>query len=141
MVGTVWILWTLIVFVQDFHVVQSLECWKCIQHDCHLDPRTNQKAEKVTCAVGEHCLKVRFQMFHNETNTYFDSVVRSCSPYTCPSAGEEEHMACMNHNRDYMFKGCSLRSCCNDRDLCNSGSAPAYVLLLTVVLQILLLIT
>lgn len=141
MTGAGWFLWTL-VFVQDIHVVQSLECWKCIQHDCHLDPSTNQKAEKVTCAAGEHCLKVRFQMFHNETNSHFDSVVRSCSSYTCPSASEEEHMSCMNHARDYMFKGCSLRSCCNDRDLCNSGSVPAMsLILLTIILQPLLMNT
>ena len=43
-------------FSLGYNDVQSLECWKCIQKDCHVEPSTNQRAEKVQCAPGQHCL-------------------------------------------------------------------------------------
>ncbi|XP_062599692.1 uncharacterized protein LOC134261253 [Saccostrea cucullata] len=120
--------------VEGLVVVFGLECWKCIQKDCHKDPNYNQRAEKITCQTGEHCLKVRYQMFHNDSHTHYDSVIRTCSPYKCPYVTEDDYEQCLGNMRKYMFQGCSLRSCCNDRDLCNVGSVPSSVCFLTMIL-------
>ncbi|XP_022309613.2 uncharacterized protein LOC111115244 [Crassostrea virginica] len=146
MIAAGWRFWTLVVCfcVQGYNDVQSLECWKCIQKDCHVEPSTNQRAEKVQCAPGQHCLKVRYQMFHNDSNTHYDSVIRTCSSSKCSNMAEDEYNRCLLHPRDYWFQGCSLRSCCKDRDLCNAESAPwihHYLIYTTITMQILLLVT
>ncbi|XP_048754746.1 uncharacterized protein LOC125665871 [Ostrea edulis] len=124
--------------LQDFRLTHGLECWKCIQQDCHVDPSTNQRAEKVTCAAGEHCLKVRYQMFHNDSNTRYDSVIRTCSSYKCPQVTEKDYESCLGNMRKYMFQGCSLRSCCNDRDFCNTGTTPVSWSSATVIFPLIL---
>lgn len=88
--------------------------------------------------------KVRYQMFHNDSNTHYDSVIRTCSSSKCSNMAEDEYNRCLLHPRDYWFQGCSLRSCCKDRDLCNAGSAPGiqyYLIYTTITMQILLLVT
>lgn len=34
----------------------SLQCWKCIAHDCEADPEDNYKASKVKCNDGDRCM-------------------------------------------------------------------------------------
>lgn len=83
-------------------------------------------------------------MFHNDSNTHYDSVIRTCSSSKCSNMAEDEYNRCLLHPRDYWFQGCSLRSCCKDRDLCNAGSAPGiqyYLIYTTITMQILLLVT
>lgn len=35
--------------------VVSLECWKCVADDCHLDPVNNYKANKIRCDKDRAC--------------------------------------------------------------------------------------
>lgn len=81
-------------------------------------------------------------MFHNDSNTHYDSVIRTCSSSKCSNMAEAEYNRCLLHPRDYWFQGCSLRSCCKDRDLCNGGSGiHHYLIYTTITMQILLLVT
>ncbi|XP_053374275.1 uncharacterized protein LOC128546897 [Mercenaria mercenaria] len=99
---------------------KCLQCWKCISDDCETDPELNIRAVKVNCKDGEQCMKVRYKMFDNVT--HYDTVVRTCTNSLCTTPSVDEFFKCVATPKLYMIGGCSLRSCCNDRDLCNSAS-------------------
>ncbi|XP_060086196.1 uncharacterized protein LOC132565565 [Ylistrum balloti] len=113
------ILWTLLMTTVT---VQSLECWKCISNDCEGNPELNYKARKTTCGEDASCMKVRYKMYYNLTKTVFDSIIRTCSSGECIPVTEKDFAECITDDRLYMVTGCSLRSCCNDKNYCNSGN-------------------
>ena len=39
-----------------FFSAEGLKCWKCIAHDCEMDPSENYKASKVQCQDGQSCM-------------------------------------------------------------------------------------
>ena len=63
--------------------------------------------------------KVRYRMFDNYT--HFDSIIRTCSSGDCQSITMDHFTTCVKEPKKYMISGCVLKSCCQDRDLCNSG--------------------
>ncbi|KAL4225368.1 hypothetical protein ACF0H5_016057 [Mactra antiquata] len=113
----------MIIFVttclEMMHKGSGLQCWKCIAHDCDTDPVDNYKASKVKCNDGERCMKVRYRMFDNVT--HYDSVIRTCTGNPCDSSSVDEFFKCVATPKQYMIGGCTLRSCCDDRNLCNRG--------------------
>ncbi|XP_033761938.1 uncharacterized protein LOC117343611 [Pecten maximus] len=113
------ILWTLLLPIVS---VQSLECWKCISDDCDGNPELNYKARKTTCGEEASCMKVRYKMYYNLTKTVFDSIIRTCSSGECKPVTERDFAHCLTDDRVYMVTGCSLRTCCNDKNYCNSGN-------------------
>ncbi|XP_060600623.1 uncharacterized protein LOC132754053 [Ruditapes philippinarum] len=112
-----------------------LQCWKCISDDCDTDPKLNIHAVKVECKYGEQCMKVRYKMFDNVT--HYDTVIRTCTQNKCITSSRDEFLKCLSTPRLYMIDGCSLRSCCRDRDLCNSGWSPSLMPLICVTLVVL----
>lgn len=68
--------------------------------------------------------KVRYRMFDNVT--HFDSVIRTCSDQPCLNSSLSDFEKCLHVTKDsfqYMITGCTLRSCCSDKDLCNNSSS------------------
>ena len=63
--------------------------------------------------------KVRYRMFDNYT--HFDSIIRTCSSGECLSITMDHFITCVKEPKKYMISGCVLKSCCQDRDLCNSA--------------------
>lgn len=119
--------------------VRALKCWKCIAHNCDSNPEENYKASKVICHEGQRCMKVRYRMFDNVT--HYDSVIRTCTDKDCEAASPDQFFSCVATPTKYMIGGCTLRSCCNDRDLCNScGSVHLMTFILPVVACILTLL-
>ncbi|KAH3716225.1 hypothetical protein DPMN_058944 [Dreissena polymorpha] len=118
----------------------ALKCWKCIAHDCENDPEDNYKASKVTCGEDQQCMKVQYRMFDNIT--HYDSVIRTCTDRQCDVTTDEEFSRCVATPKQYMIGGCILRSCCGDKDLCNSadiGTAKIWIVCANIVLGIILL--
>ncbi|XP_021366885.1 uncharacterized protein LOC110459112 [Mizuhopecten yessoensis] len=113
------ILWVLILTIVRVH---SLECWKCISDDCEGNPEINYRARKTTCGEDASCMKVRYKMYYNLTKTVFDSIIRTCSSGECKPVTEKDFAKCTKDDRLYMVNGCSLRTCCNDQNYCNSGN-------------------
>lgn len=109
-------LWTVIFTIVTAH---GLECWKCIADNCGGDPDINYKAKRMTCGVDASCMKVRYQMFDNVTT--YDSIIRTCSSGACVPVTVTDFKQCISDPRLYMVSGCSHRSCCNDKNLCNSA--------------------
>ena len=58
-------------------------------------------------------------MFDNYT--HFDSIIRTCSSGQCHSSTMDHFRTCVKEPKKYMVSGCVLKSCCQDRDLCNSA--------------------
>ncbi|XP_045161583.1 uncharacterized protein LOC123526481 [Mercenaria mercenaria] len=119
-------------------VGNALKCWKCIAHDCDSDLEDNYKATKVKCQEGHRCMKVRYRMFDNVT--HYDSVIRTCTDNTCDTSSKDEFLSCVTTPTKYMIGGCTLRSCCDDRDLCNSSDLilrmPCMPVLVVLALQL-----
>ena len=59
-------------------------------------------------------------MFDNYT--HFDSIIRTCSSVGCDSTTMDQFDTCVRQPKKYMISGCVLKSCCKDRDLCNSAN-------------------
>ena len=57
-------------------------------------------------------------MFDNVT--HYDSVIRTCTDTKCDTPSIDDFVSCISNPAKYMINGCTLRSCCDDRDLCNS---------------------
>ncbi|XP_060598762.1 uncharacterized protein LOC132752453 [Ruditapes philippinarum] len=106
-------------YLETIFFCNALKCWKCIAHDCDLDLEGNYKASKVKCHDGQMCMKVRYRMFDNVT--HYDSVIRTCTDTTCDTSSMEDFISCISNPAKYMIGGCTLRSCCDDKDLCNSS--------------------
>ncbi|WAQ94880.1 hypothetical protein MAR_007351, partial [Mya arenaria] len=102
-------------------ILSGLRCWKCIAHDCDLDPEDNYKATKVDCKGGnQQCMKVQFRMFDNVT--HYDSVIRTCTDRPCHVTIMDDLFKCVATPKEYMIGGCTLRTCCSDRDYCNGAT-------------------
>lgn len=65
--------------------------------------------------------KVRYRMYDNIT--HYDSVIRTCTDQPCQQISTHEFDECIATPKQYMIGGCTLRSCCADRDYCNSAVA------------------
>ncbi|XP_060551831.1 uncharacterized protein LOC132713314 [Ruditapes philippinarum] len=100
--------------------VHAFKCWKCIAHDCNANLEDNYKAAKVKCHEGQMCMKVRYRMFDNVT--HYDSVIRTCTDSNCDTSSIDDFFSCIANPAKYMIGGCTLRSCCDDKDLCNISS-------------------
>ena len=69
-------------------------------------------------------------MFDNVT--HYDSVIRTCTDTKCDSPSIDDFVSCIGNPAKYMINGCTLRSCCDDKDLCNSGTLQiSYITLLS----------
>ncbi|XP_053374276.1 uncharacterized protein LOC123530977 [Mercenaria mercenaria] len=113
-------------------VGSALKCWKCIAHDCNSDLEGNYKASKVKCHEGQRCMKVRYRMFDNVT--HYDSVIRTCTDNKCDSSSLDSFYSCVATPTKYMIGGCTLRLCCDDRDLCNFSDSTVSVSFISVIL-------
>lgn len=64
------------------------------------------------------------------------STVRSCSIGECLPTNETLHSECMGNSRLYQILGCSVRTCCNDRDMCNCTDSSASRKLIIVLIYV-----
>ncbi|XP_052794990.1 uncharacterized protein LOC128228015 [Mya arenaria] len=102
-----YVLSVLYVLNMDLKEVNGLRCWKCIAHDCDLDPEDNYKATKVDCKGGnQQCMKVQYRMFDNVT--HYDSVIRTCTDRPCHVTRMDEFFKCIGTPKQYMISGCTL---------------------------------
>ncbi|KAK6176676.1 hypothetical protein SNE40_014929 [Patella caerulea] len=117
----------------------GLECWKCIGEWCRDNPVGDYRVSKTSCQPRESCMKVYYRMYDN-TSRLYESVTRSCSMGKCVSLGIDQFTDCMANPRIYQIDGCSLRSCCDNEDLCNSTAkhlTNQSVILLNTILTVL----
>lgn len=71
--------------------------------------------------------KIRYRMFDNIT--HYDTTIRTCSDQPCLNNSVQAFERCLHVTKDsfqYLIMGCTLRSCCADRDLCNSSTRVVY---------------
>ena len=64
-------------------------------------------------------------MFDNVT--HYDSVIRTCADTKCETPSIDDFFSCISNPAKYMINGCTLRSCCDDRDLCNSCDKALHI--------------
>ena len=72
-------------------------------------------------------------MFDNVT--HYDSVIRTCTDTKCDTPSTDDFVSCISNPAKYMIGGCTLRSCCDDKDLCNSSEKTmqiSYISLLSI---------
>nr|XP_022309365.1 uncharacterized protein LOC111115075 isoform X2 [Crassostrea virginica] len=95
----------------------GIKCWHCISEDCHLDPSENYKAVEKQCLSGQYCQKVYYSMYSTMDNRIYDSTVRGCA-WNCLPKNDFQNCSTELHGS----RGCVVRNCCRDNDLCNEGS-------------------
>ncbi|XP_041367126.1 uncharacterized protein LOC121381830 [Gigantopelta aegis] len=108
-----------IVILTTVQCAAPLECWKCIADNCQDDPQNNYKAYKVTCMERSVCMKVEYSMNTNNSAGILHSVIRTCSAGPCVPVSDEAYKACSSQKK-YFIDGCIRRTCCDDKNLCNT---------------------
>ncbi|XP_041365077.1 uncharacterized protein LOC121380360 [Gigantopelta aegis] len=95
----------------------ALTCWHCIAGDCDINPSDNYKAIKKPCLPQQHCQKVYFEMYSNFDMKKYTSTVRSCAEECIP---QDDFQNCTQDI--FLTRGCRKKTCCANKDLCNSSS-------------------
>lgn len=65
--------------------------------------------------------KVIYRKGEYNSSSIYTSVVKSCSVGTCIPTNESDNSYCEKKDRLYKVYGCSFKTCCDDKDFCNSG--------------------
>ncbi|XP_071153038.1 uncharacterized protein [Mytilus edulis] len=111
---------TWLTIVMTIRHIFTLSCWNCIGTFCE-QQNTDDNTEKKTCQEGASCQKVIYRMEEYNSSTIYSSVVKSCSVGTCIPTNDSDNSYCEKKDRLYKVYGCSFRTCCDDKDFCNSG--------------------
>ncbi|ESO84685.1 hypothetical protein LOTGIDRAFT_236187 [Lottia gigantea] len=116
---------------------RCLTCWKCIGEWCSELDINDYRISKISCPQNSSCMKVYYKM-HDNSSSLIESVTRGCSLGKCEDTSDKQYNYCLSQRRIYGIDGCALKSCCNNKDLCNSATSAFYTTVLNIYLLVIL---